>query len=696
MTAGSENVTVTQAAACGNDPENNTCSYTWNPIPDIIRNDLRIKITNNADANVTDSSDNNFTIKANLTLTRPTGGEKWHAGTSEDINWKKRGNWTNATYGANKVNLSYSFFHEGVDYNITSNYSASCTGENCTYPWSIPSAALGTDVQVKVISLPADVSLNTTSQSGQFNVSPYITVLYPNSSGIVKRTGQTLPIQWNVTTGVTWTRCWYSKNNGAGWIYLEGSLTNTTNNTLQPFWFNWTIGDGYTTVNASYIRVAQDDGSNVTPASPFDDSDNSFLVVGSISIVYPDGGESLYVGNSSSINWTSSSDLAGRNVTINMSTDGGSTYSVLAYNLTNGNTGLNWTWDHVNDTMTDIARIKVELSSDPVNVNDSSNNTFKIKGVLNLTAPNSTSVWVINTTNNITWTYNGSAMTSLKINYTGDSGQEYSINLSVPKGNSPYAWKPDPLTYPLGTSVKVKIWNPNDADGATVSTSLAFKMRGIINLTAPDGGENLTVNETYNINWTGEGQVGNVNLSYDTSGGSGGYTGVIASNVAFTDFTYPWKVNDSIGIKVKVRISRVGDTGNNDTSTNNFSIKGKIFTSHPDQNDVWIVGTQPEINWTYNGTIPSVNITYFNATANTTFKTAASQSGGSGSWNLWTVPDDIGNKSSIQVMIIMTQACSAAPATLPSKATSPLLLPIRGWCGMSMIPKIFFGIPTAP
>ncbi|MFH0826297.1 MAG: Ser-Thr-rich GPI-anchored membrane family protein, partial [Candidatus Omnitrophota bacterium] len=50
------------------------CAYGWNPLPDIIRKDMRVKITLNADANVTDMSNSNFSIKPNLTITRPNNG----------------------------------------------------------------------------------------------------------------------------------------------------------------------------------------------------------------------------------------------------------------------------------------------------------------------------------------------------------------------------------------------------------------------------------------------------------------------------------------------------------------------------------------------------------------------------------------------------------------------------------------------
>ncbi|MBN2789188.1 MAG: Ig-like domain-containing protein [Candidatus Delongbacteria bacterium] len=68
----------------------NTDFYDWAiPLSITAADDYSIKITSKTDSTLFDDSDSNFIIleSANLTLTSPSGGEKWGTGTTQSITW---------------------------------------------------------------------------------------------------------------------------------------------------------------------------------------------------------------------------------------------------------------------------------------------------------------------------------------------------------------------------------------------------------------------------------------------------------------------------------------------------------------------------------------------------------------------------------------------------------------------------------
>src|SRR5207245_1348016 len=75
-------------------------SYPWT-VPDAISTTVKVRITLNADATVTDDSNATLAIKGSLTLTAPNTGEIWIAGSTQNITWTKTGTIAN-------VKLEYS------------------------------------------------------------------------------------------------------------------------------------------------------------------------------------------------------------------------------------------------------------------------------------------------------------------------------------------------------------------------------------------------------------------------------------------------------------------------------------------------------------------------------------------------------------------------------------------------------------
>src|SRR3989449_971976 len=68
----------------------NTGSFSWT-IPDSISNTVRVRVSDVTDASANDTSDGNFKIRGNLTVSVPNGGEGWIIGSAQTITWTSTG-----------------------------------------------------------------------------------------------------------------------------------------------------------------------------------------------------------------------------------------------------------------------------------------------------------------------------------------------------------------------------------------------------------------------------------------------------------------------------------------------------------------------------------------------------------------------------------------------------------------------------
>ncbi|MDD5730519.1 MAG: hypothetical protein PHN57_05275, partial [Candidatus Omnitrophica bacterium] len=211
----------------------NSCQWTWEDpsptvagIPDKIGNDRRIKVYVSTDeANVHDESDANFYIKGKLQLTVPnTGSEQWLTQNTYTIKWKKWGTFTN-------VNLKYSL-DNGVNYysyipdpagTPTNLPAGACVdGSECgSYDWTIPTAAIGDTVKIKVISVQsADLQVEDASDNS-FRIVPSLKLTSPAGSS-VWTASEEADITWEVYGAMSLVDLWWSKDGNAPWTRKIG------------------------------------------------------------------------------------------------------------------------------------------------------------------------------------------------------------------------------------------------------------------------------------------------------------------------------------------------------------------------------------------------------------------------------------------------------------------------------------------
>ncbi|MEK7771593.1 MAG: hypothetical protein AAB703_01925, partial [Pseudomonadota bacterium] len=160
-----------------------TGTYAWT-VPDAIGANLKVRISDAADATVVAVSTGPFIIKGKLQLTSPVGAETWIVGQIQNITWVRTGSIANAK-------LEYST-DGGLTYSNT--ITASTPAASGTYAWTVPDA-IGIQVRVRVSDV-SDATVFATS-AANFTIKGSLTVTSPNGGEV-----------WVVNSAhnITWTK----------------------------------------------------------------------------------------------------------------------------------------------------------------------------------------------------------------------------------------------------------------------------------------------------------------------------------------------------------------------------------------------------------------------------------------------------------------------------------------------------------
>ena len=550
-------------------------SYNWNPIPDAIGTNRRVRLSLVADPSVTHNSPANFTIKGKLTLTAPVGGETWIVGASKNITWT-----TNGT--VSQVNLYYST-NSGSTYPTTIAGPITNIG---SYSWTIPDA-IGATLRVKVEN-PADTTVFSTSTS-DFTVKGSLTLTAP-VGGETWIVGASQNITWTKTGTLSGNvKILYSTDGGVTYPDPANKLTDTT--AVTALSYAWLIPDAIG--NTVRVKIIYLNDTTVTTASPA-----NFAIKGSLTVTAPNGGEVWGAGTTQNITWNKTGTLG--SVKLEYSTDAGATYPNLIIGSVSSTSPYPWAIP-TGVTLTTTGRVKITLLSDPT-VTDVSDNNFRVRGNVTITSPVGSELWTVATTQNITWTIAG-AIANVKLEYSTDGGTTYPagglIIASTAASALSYPWViPDAI----GNNLKVRVNDASDASVSSASTAV-FSIKGSLTLNATVGGETWIVGASQNITWTKQGTIANVKLEYSTDGGST-YPNVITASTSGSALSYPWTIPDAIGATTKVRISDLGTVpATASASGSNFTIKGSLTITAPNGAEQWPIGSSQTITWTKTGTL---------------------------------------------------------------------------------------------
>ncbi len=450
-------------------------TYVWNSIPNANSLLCRIKISDASDGVPFDISDNNFQISNQVEQTMrvisPNGGEKWQAGTSQNIQWDSK--------AVNNVDIEYTINNGLTWHTIVSNYPSSGS-----YEWNPVVNVNSTQCKVRIKDsqdgIPADES------NGTFSIQPSqsIEVIYP-TSGVEILSGQKFKIQW--------------KSQGIEYVRIEFNPYNTTNEldwkVLVDSVSGYDEGGGIRSYDASFSIVSDNYViriSDATDGSPLDYSDGIFKVKEppTIKILVPNGGEQWLTSKYNvsttdyqnyhpyEIRWNANNI---NKVKIEWSTNGGGTWHTVPGAGSTENDG-SFIWapgrlDSPRPDSSDNCKIRISSADPGITASDITDGYFSIREnkMIRLEFPSDETEYF--TTDNpdrypmdIRWT--SYAVKSVDIYYSLDNGVSWTRLVSGYQSTGAYEWfyPYDSVNGPFSTLGRIKIadhensniWDVND------------------------------------------------------------------------------------------------------------------------------------------------------------------------------------------------------------------------------------------
>ena len=568
----------------------NDGSYHWTlpDIPSIISDNCLVRIReSDNDGNPWDTSDEKFSIIPRpapaITVTYPNGGETLYSGSNQEITWT-------GSDAILNVNIAYS-----IDNGVTWTGIISSTPNNGSYEWTVPENP--SDMCLIRVSdtdgEPADISNTVFS----IELPSSITVTSPNG-GETLYAGSEHEITWASTGTVGNVTIEYSINSGNSWLKIVNSTVNDGS-------YNWIVPGNPS--DHCLVRIRESEGDT----KPWDVSDAEFSIDASsytsITVISPNGGETLYAGSTFEMTWTSTGII--NDVKIEYSTGGETSWIEIAASTPNDGS---YTWS-IPDTPSSDCLVRIsETEGGPSPVSDESDAEFEIstetEPTITVTSPNGGETLYQGSTFEVTWTSTGS-IENVSIEYSMDGGLYWTYIVISTVNNGSYNWVV-PDTPSQDCLVRIR-GIEGDLEPLDVSDAVFFITEPISPLTimSPNGGESLMVDSIHEITWTSTGEIETLMIEYSADNG---ISWIVITPSTPNEGSYEWTVPDDPSDNCWVRI-RVDDDDNSpaDTSDAEFSIipwSPQINVTYPNGGEVFYGGLSQETTWTAPETITHVMI----------------------------------------------------------------------------------------
>ena len=294
-------------------------------------------------------SDSTFTIfPATIAITAPNGGERWPEGTSQVIRWTRS--------GVPGSVVLVELLQNGAPVETISGEAANVD----SLAWTVTQS--GTDSSgyaIRITDLTCEETTDTSDAT--FIIPTVITVTSPNAGGDALTEGTNHNLQWD-----------YSTSTGDSVIIrlLQNdevcTIIDTTDNDGGLLW----AVEGCSTDTTGYRLQIYDPTSGA-----LDVSDSTFSIAPTITVTYPNGGESLTEGNDYQIEWTcSDSTHVGGSVLIERLLDG----AVIDTVATSAGNDGGQSWGNVQRWGGTQPGYKIRITGNASGVSDESDAPFSI------------------------------------------------------------------------------------------------------------------------------------------------------------------------------------------------------------------------------------------------------------------------------------------------------------------------------
>lgn len=561
-----------------------------------------------------------------ITVLAPNGGEVLYASDLTTITW--------SSVNVSTVRLDYST-NNGSSWNLITNQVPASLGN---YLWSIPagisgislvriqddSNALVSDISDASFTIPLEILNKYRGGAGDgyaqnVNSANAIFLISPNG-GEALADGGLFPIQW-VSNNIGDVTIEYSTDNGSNWNAIIVSTPATLGS------YSWLVPAVNTNqarvrvsdlVNPNQFNDASDQVFSITApiadkyfGGAYDGHASAFNQPPSVTVISPNGGDTLYAGNIITINWASSDVTS---VDLEFSTNNGSSWNLIAAQQPAPPGSYVW---NMPIGISGLSLIRITDSSNPL-VRDTSNSTFLIPiesaakfaggagdghaqdlnaaNTVSLITPNGGEALADGQLFSIQWVANN--LGNITLEFSTNNGSNWSpIIVSTPANVGSYLWTVPAVST---NSARVRISdlvNPllyNDVSDQVFSITApiadkffggsydghasAFNQPPAITLNYPNGGDTIYPGDVISITWTSS-DVSNVDIEYSTNNGSSWIMAGVQQPATLG--SYPWNV--PLNINTNFALIRITDSGIplvRDTSNATFVIPVQLANKY--------------------------------------------------------------------------------------------------------------------
>ncbi|MBU1923878.1 MAG: hypothetical protein KJ710_06460 [Candidatus Omnitrophica bacterium] len=628
-------------------------SYAWVVGAELEITDTAVIIITNLDNNIVSDTSALFKINASgkLEVLAPVAGDKWVVGAKYQIKWNSEGQ----VLSTSAIRMTYTA--DGIPETLITNSAPN----NGSKDFVCPFTAL-TNVKIHLFQIGGDVKADSGTLS--FVAVPALSVISPaaNENWVATFNKE---IKWNcVGDGATEKLVIkYSTDGGVNYANVifdynvdsyEEKVSSVVTGPITAYTLAWTVPANY----SSNVKIKIEDKGIMRSNLPLSCVSNRFSITTPIAtIAQPAGGEEWISGTEHDIIW-SETGVLGKDIKISYSVNGGATYPYVIFqnpggdnatylnNITVIGSSLSYKWT-IPNTVSAVCRIKVEgLTSNGSGISLSN---FSIKlPVITITAPVAADLWsVYDTEKIISWTKTGTVSDNLKIEYFKDNITSKVIVADTDSILTSYNWDitEDFIDY-VSASGWIKITDLNSAaifgqSISAVSAPFNLSLPGFV-INAPAAP--LIVGSTHTITWQGIGMysecssdpANTISLEYGI-GDNPTWTLISASTQ--NDGSYEnWAVPDLHSSEVKFKIINNRWTFITGISEP-FKIMGSLSMTGPSAGTKLFVGQQQMVEWSTNGAINKVNLSY-SKNSGSTWNTIVVNTTNNG-YYIWTIPDAV-------------------------------------------------------
>jgi len=297
----------------------NDGNQSWT-IPNASSTQCLVRASNTSSLSVNDVSNTTFTIKPAVTIITPNGDNGvtiWGGCTVTSITFDRSPAW-------NSYLIEYSINNGSTWTTIVNGWTTS--SNPATYNWSMPNTP---STQVKVRVTPTSATSYGDQSDNVFTITKPVTIIQPNFGGIMQ-SGTVYPIKWTSDGISNIYDIFYSTNGGASYTNIVMGY-NTSINT-----YSWTVP----AVVSNNCKIIVRDNINTCKT---DTSDQAFIIQSTppaITLLNPNGGDSLRGCSTYTINWTDAVPTGTYN--LHYSVNSGSTWNTIASNYVTSSDNYNW------------------------------------------------------------------------------------------------------------------------------------------------------------------------------------------------------------------------------------------------------------------------------------------------------------------------------------------------------------------